>query len=78
MPSNQKKDAFDSAFIIELLKRLPVHVFWKDREGEYLGCNDLFAHNLGLASVEAVIGKTDYDLPVKKEDSDAYRRDDKK
>ncbi|WP_218814136.1 ATP-binding protein [Rickettsiella endosymbiont of Dermanyssus gallinae] len=77
MPSNQKKDAFDSAFIIELLKRLPVHVFWKDKEGEYLGCNELFAHNLGLASVEAVIGKTDYDFPVKKEDSDAYRRDDK-
>ncbi|MES2142510.1 MAG: ATP-binding protein [Pseudomonadota bacterium] len=77
MPSNQKKDAFDRAFIIELLKRLPVHVFWKNKEGKYLGCNDLFAHNLDLASVEAVIGKTDYDFPVKKEDSDAYRRDDK-
>ncbi|BBB15446.1 putative sensory histidine-kinase / response regulator [Candidatus Rickettsiella viridis] len=74
---NKEKNEFDSAFILELLRQLPVHVFWKDREGRYLGCNDFFAHRLGLASSEAVIGKTDYDFPVRKEDSDAYRRDDK-
>jgi two-component system, OmpR family, aerobic respiration control sensor histidine kinase ArcB len=77
MHTNKKKDGFDSAFILELLKQLPIHVFWKDREGKYLGCNDLFAHSLGLSSSEAVIGKTDYDLPVRKRDSDAYRKDDR-
>ncbi|WP_342220403.1 ATP-binding protein [Rickettsiella endosymbiont of Miltochrista miniata] len=77
MNFNQKKDGFDSAFVLELLKQLPVHVFWKDREGKYLGCNDLFARGLGLSSSEAVIGKTDYDLPVRKKDSDIYRKDDK-
>lgn len=71
-------DSFDNPFIFELLKHLPVRVFWKDRKGKYLGCNDLFARDFGLASAEAVIGKTDYDLPVRKENNDAYRQDDKK
>ena len=77
MDINKEKDAFDSVFILELLKQLPVHFFWKDREGKYLGCNDFFAHGLGLASAEAVIGKTDHELPFRKEDRDAYCRDDK-
>ena len=64
-------------FVLELLKRLPAHIFWKNKEGIYLGCNDAFADALGLPSTEEIIGKSDYDLPVKREDSDAYRRDDK-
>ena len=48
-------------FVLELLKRLPAHVFWKNKEGIYLGCNDAFAKSLGLSSAEEVIGKSDYD-----------------
>jgi PAS domain S-box-containing protein len=63
-------------FVVDLLKQLPLHVFWKNKSLVYLGCNDVFAQSLGLFSPEDVIGKTDYDLPTRKEESDAYRTDD--
>jgi PAS domain S-box-containing protein len=64
-------------FIFELLKRIPTQVFWKNKQGVYLGCNDAFAHSLGLDSPDDVIGKTDFDLPTTEEASEAYRADDK-
>lgn len=63
-------------FVNELLKQLPLYVFWKDTTGTYLGCNELFAHSVGLSKASDIIGKTDYDLPTFKEESDAYRADD--
>ncbi len=65
-----------SDFFLTLLNHLPVHIFWKDQQGVYLGCNNIFAESLGLTSAEEVIGKTDYDLPVKKSSSDQFRKDD--
>jgi two-component system, OmpR family, aerobic respiration control sensor histidine kinase ArcB len=62
--------------ISEVLECVPANIFWKDENGIYLGCNHAFAHSLGLTSPVEIIGKTDYQLPVKKEDSDAYRLDD--
>ena len=40
-------------------------VFWKDREGRYLGCNQFVLNMAGLDSLDEIIGKTDYDLPWK-------------
>lgn len=64
-------------FVLELLKQIPIYVFWKNKDSVYLGCNDLFAHSLGLNTPEDIIGKSDYDLPTSKEESDAYRADDR-
>lgn len=64
-------------FIFELLKRIPTQVFWKNKQGVYLGCNDAFAHSLGLDSPDDVIGKTDFDLPTTEEANETYRADDK-
>jgi PAS domain S-box-containing protein len=61
-------------FIIDLLKQLPLYVFWKNKDSVYLGCNDAFAHSLGLACADDIIGKTDYDLPTTKDESDSYRK----
>ena len=55
-----------------LINHLPYYVFWKDLNCVYLGCNELFAKNAGLASAEEIIGKTDYDLPWTKEEADWY------
>lgn len=63
-------------FVAELLFRLPVHVFWKNTQGVFWGCNQAFAESVGLSSPQDIIGKTDYDLPTTKEESDAYRADD--
>lgn len=41
---------------------MPGSVYWKDRQGVYLGCNAQLAKILGLASPDTIIGKTDKDL----------------
>lgn len=45
-----------------ILNTIPVRVFWKDQNGVYLGCNQLFAVDAGFDSSQDVIGKTDRDL----------------
>jgi PAS domain S-box-containing protein len=53
----------DSRQMLRLvLDTIPVRVFWKDRNSVFLGCNRLVAADAGLASVDAIVGKTDFDL----------------
>lgn len=61
-----------------LIKKLSVCLFWKNRDGVYLGCNDSFAKHVGIDSTDAIIGKTDFDLPVEKHSSEHYRRMDER
>ena len=60
-----------------ILDTVPQSIFWKDVDGRYLGCNRLFAAAAGMEHPEAIVGKTDYDLPWTTEDTDAYRADDR-
>src|SRR5438128_2162169 len=61
----------------DVLMQLPSCIFWKDKKGVFLGCNESFARSMGFSSPEEIIGKTDYDLLHSKQESDAYRSDDK-
>lgn len=45
-----------------IIAKMPGHVFWKDKNGIFLGCNDQQAKTLGLSSWRQVIGKTTYDM----------------
>jgi two-component system, OmpR family, aerobic respiration control sensor histidine kinase ArcB len=55
---------FLSTLILEnILHNMPGHVYWKDINGVYKGCNDKQAKTLGLQFGYQVIGKTDFDLP---------------
>jgi PAS domain S-box-containing protein len=65
------------ALMQNVLAHIPLSVFWKDRQGVYLGCNEQAAHDLGLPSPAAVAGKTDYDLPCTRTEAEAYRRCDR-
>jgi PAS domain S-box-containing protein len=56
----------------------PYSIFWKDRDGVYLGANENKARALGLGSVDELIGKTDYDTPISREDADFYRSVDRR
>lgn len=51
---------------------LSCYVYWKNKNGTYIWCNDLLAKFWGLNSAADVIGKTDCDL-LPKELADAYR-----
>ncbi len=60
-----------------IINNIPHFVFWKDVNSVFLGCNQKFTDLIGFVSPQDIIGKTDYDMPWKKEQSDAYREDDK-
>jgi PAS domain S-box-containing protein len=49
-----------------IIANLPGHVYWKDTNFIFRGCNELQAKSAGY-SREEVIGKTDYDMPWKNE-----------
>ncbi len=45
-----------------VLDTIPVRVFWKDLDSNYLGCNRAFALDTGLQSPEEIIGKNDFEI----------------
>jgi PAS domain S-box-containing protein len=61
----------------EVIANIPIYVFWKDREGRYLGCNQRFASVAGVGRRENIVGKTDYDLDWRREEVESRRRYDR-
>lgn len=58
-----------------ILDTIPVRVFWKDQNLNYLGANQPFARDAGLQSPEELIGKDDYQMGWAPQ-ADLYRADD--
>ncbi len=59
-----------------VLDHIPVRVFWKDLNSNYLGCNRVFLHDAGLSKLDEIIGKTDIEL-FSRDIGMLYRADDK-
>jgi PAS domain S-box-containing protein len=76
-PKKVQPTAVQEELLSVVLELIPFVVFWKDRKSRYLGCNAAYAHLAGLSAPEELIGLNDYDLPWSKEESDAYRADDR-
>jgi PAS domain S-box-containing protein len=64
-------------FLEGLLKAIPIRVFWKDCDLNYLGCNALFARDAGIDRPEDIIGKDDYQLAWR-DQAESYREDDRR
>ncbi|MCL4249086.1 MAG: PAS domain S-box protein [Anaerolineae bacterium] len=45
-----------------VLNAIPVRVFWKDRDLNFLGCNELFAQDAQIGTPLDILGKSDYEL----------------
>ena len=58
-----------------LLDNFPFNVWLKDAQGRFLAVNTPLAEDLGSSSVEALVGKTDFDL-FPRPQADSYRADD--
>lgn len=56
----KNKDAYK--FLELVVDTIPVRLFWKDKDLNYLGCNKLFAQDAGCRVPEELIGANDYDL----------------
>lgn len=59
-----------------VLDTIPIRVFWKDKELNYLGCNRLFAQDAGAFTPEEMVGKNDY-LMGWADQAELYRADDR-
>ncbi|NOU47755.1 MAG: PAS domain S-box protein [Bacteroidales bacterium] len=71
-----EEDLRESQLVIEgILNAVPVRVFWKDRNLNFLGCNTAFAQDAGFEKPLDIIGKNDYQMGWH-EQADLYRNDD--
>ncbi len=59
-----------------IIDMLPVRVFWKNKDSQYLGCNEAFAKDAGLEAVDEIVGKNDFEL-VWKNQAQLFRAGDK-
>ncbi len=46
--------------LVQIVDTLPARIFWKDRDSRFLGCNQLFAQDAGIADPHEFVGKSDY------------------
>jgi PAS domain S-box-containing protein len=75
--ANQKIQVTNEMFQ-KVLDSIPQFICWKNRNSEFLGCNKNFATMAGLQDTQSIIGKTDWDLPWKKEETEHFIEDDGK
>ncbi len=59
-----------------ILDTIPVRVFWKNRDLNYLGCNLKFAKDAGLQTPDEIIDKNDFQLPWHK-NANIFQKDDR-
>jgi len=45
-------------YLQQIIEHIPTHVYWKNKQGVYQGCNKAQAKTLGLKSSDEIIGKT--------------------
>jgi PAS domain S-box-containing protein len=72
-------------YLDTIIANLPCHIYWKDLNGAFLGCNDRQAQSAGFEKGADLIGKTDYEMPWKEQadflreiDSEIIRTGEKK
>ena len=61
----------------QIIDTIPHHVFWKDNDLNYLGCNERFARAAGLKNATEIVGKNDFQLSWR-ETAELYRADDRR
>ncbi|MDH5519577.1 MAG: PAS domain-containing protein [Acidimicrobiia bacterium] len=59
-----------------MLNSIEHHVWWKDRDGRILGCNDAFARSVGLSTADDAYGLTDRDLALPAAQIDSFEAED--
>jgi PAS domain S-box-containing protein len=71
---NLKLDS-NNRLLQDIFDMIPLRLFWKDKEGKYLGCNQLLAADAGLDNKEQIIGLNDSQLAWQV-NAEKYRADD--
>ncbi len=58
---SERRHRETSGFLITMLDSIPDHIFYKDQNGVYLGCNHAFELASGISRTR-LIGKTDFEV----------------
>ncbi|NCX93257.1 MAG: PAS domain S-box protein [Gammaproteobacteria bacterium] len=61
--AQKKSEKKKIALLENVVAMMPGHVYWKDQEGRFLGCNDAQAISAGMKNRDEMIGKNDWDMP---------------
>ena len=73
----QKQSLAESTRILQLvMEHLPVRIFWKDRNLVYLGCNTIFANDMGFEQPDQLIGHDDFYTDMTSEEAVICRTED--
>ncbi|MCX6135080.1 MAG: PAS domain S-box protein [Ignavibacteriales bacterium] len=75
--ASEKRLQEAQSMLAQVLDTIPQSVFWKDRDGTFLGCNKAFARDTRFHTPGAVIGRNDYDLTPSHDIAEAYCADDR-
>jgi signal transduction histidine kinase len=62
----EAKKPTETADLLKMITLIPGNLYWKNREGKFLGCNNNLAKILHLSSPQKIVDKTNYDLFDKK------------
>lgn len=69
----QQKDKI--TYLENIINHIPCNVYWKNREGYYLGCNESNLRIVGCQSLRDFVGKTVHELLDKKYADQIYETD---
>jgi PAS domain S-box-containing protein len=72
----EEKLIVSNEMLQKILDSIPQFIAWKDRKSVFLGCNKNYADMTGLPDTQSIMGKTDWDLPWKKEETEDFLKDD--
>ncbi|MBC8109949.1 MAG: PAS domain-containing protein [Verrucomicrobia bacterium] len=76
LQQKEQKLEESSLWLQTIIDNLPKGIFWKESKNlSFLGANKIFAGLTGFTS-KTIVGKTDFDCPWKKEESEMFREDD--
>ena len=76
LQENKEELAKQLNLVKDIIDTVPVRIFWKDRQGVYLGANKLFLQDAKLDTVDDIIGKNDFEMPWGDTEAELYRDDD--
>ncbi|HSG71171.1 MAG TPA: PAS domain-containing protein, partial [Planctomycetaceae bacterium] len=60
------------SLLANVLNSIPQFVFWKDRDSRFIGSNTNFAKLWGFGGAAEIVGKTDFDLSITREEAESY------
>lgn len=75
LTTNEKEFIMSNELLQKVLDTIPMPIFWKNLDSNFLGCNQYFANEAGKSSPDQIIGKNDYATPSSAQ-SEKYRADD--